>query len=178
MDYLSDILTYILRIVKTPTNSQITDNLLIDYVNRFWIHDVDARIQLFDMKTKYQFQTAPGYDQYNMPMYGIQTEPGNQQISYYPVYQGFTSPAFINGIQVPLQTEKNSFFNIYPNVTQQMNVVIQGNGTAGPYSFQFPVAPNGVMPNPLNTPFNYLLRGHVDLQGIIALANANIPGIG
>jgi hypothetical protein len=66
--------------------------------------DVDARIQLFDLKTKYQFQTAPGYDQYNMPLYEIQTEDGNQQITYYPVYQGFTGPAYVNGVAVPFYT--------------------------------------------------------------------------
>jgi hypothetical protein len=135
--------------------------------------DVDARIQLFDLKTKYQFQTAPGYDQYNMPMYQIQTEEGNQTISYYPVYQGFTGPAYVNGVAVPFYTEKSLFFNHWPNIVQQMNVTIQGNGGAGPYNFQFPISPNNTLPNPLNTPFNYLLRGHVDITGLVALASSN-----
>lgn len=152
----------------------LTDNLIIDYINRFWINDVDARIQLFDLKTKYQFQTKPGYDQYNMPLYNIQTEPGNQPISYYPVYQGFMSPAYINGVQIPLQTQKEVFFNAFPKIVQQMNVVVQGNGSAGPYNFQFPIAPNNTMPNPLNPPFNYILRGHVDMTGIIALSNPSV----
>jgi len=134
--------------------------------------DVDARIQLFDLKTKYQFQTAPGYDQYNMPMYQIQTEEGNQTISYYPVYQGFTGPAYVNGVAVPFYTEKSLFFNTWPNIVQQMNVTIQGNGSAGPYNFQFPIAPNNTLPNPINTPFNYLLRGHVDITGLVALASS------
>jgi len=134
--------------------------------------DVDARIQLFDLKTKYQFQTAPGYDQYNMPMYQIQTEAGNQIISYYPVYQGFSGPAYINGVAVPFYTDKSLFFNTWPNIVQLMTVNIQGNGTAGPYNFQFPIAPNNTLPNPLNTPFQYLLRGHVDITGLIALANS------
>lgn len=130
--------------------------------------DVDARIQLFDLKTKYQFQTAPGYDQYNIPMYGIQTESGNQKISYYPVYQGFLDPASVNGIQVPFQTDKTTFFNIWPNIVQQMNVVAVGNGGAT-YNFTFPIAPNNS--NPVTTPFQYILRGHIDIQGIVTLAN-------
>lgn len=132
--------------------------------------DVDARIQLFDLKTKYQFQTAPGYDQYNMPLYQIQQEPGNQNINLYPVYQGFMAPCYVNGIQVPFYTDKQQFFNTWPNVVQQMITTIQGNGSAGPYNFQFPIAPNFTTPNPLNTPFNYILRGHVDMTGIVALA--------
>src|ERR1700757_2344726 len=105
MNLLSDIITYIRRILKTPSDAVITDNLLIDYVNRFWLMDVDARIQVFDLKTKYQFQTTPGMDQYNMPLYNVQTEPGGQTIASFPVYQGFTTPAYIAGVQVPFYTD-------------------------------------------------------------------------
>ena len=66
--------------------------------------DVDARIQLFDLKTKYGFQTTPGIDQYNMPLYSVQTEPGNQPIASFPVYQGFMTPCYVAGIQVPFYT--------------------------------------------------------------------------
>ena len=169
MNLLQDIVTYVRRIIKSPSNTVITDSLIIDYINRFWIMDVDARIQLFDLKTKYQFQTAPGFDQYNMPLYNLQTEAGPQVISYYPVYQGFIGPGYVNGVQVPIQTEKTSFFNIWPNIVQQMNVVTTGNGGAT-YSFTFPIAPNNTMP--LTTPFQYLLRGHIDVNGIIAFANS------
>jgi len=174
MNLLQDIITYIRRIIKSPSNNVITDNLIIDYVNRFWIMDVDARIQLFDLKTKYQFQTSPGFDQYNMPLYSLQTEPGSQTISYYPVYQGFVGPAYINGIPVSFSTDKNNFFNIWPNVVQQNVVVATGNGGTT-YTFTIPISPNNS--SPLNVPLQYLLRGHVDMTGIIAsgLAPADPP---
>lgn len=165
MNFLSDILTYMRRLIKTPSNALITDNLLIDYVNRFWIMDVDARVQLFDLKTKYQFQTVPGVDRYNMPLYNVQTEPGSQQIGMFPVYQGFIPPVYINGIQVPFQTQKNQFFNIWPNVVQNMGVVGQGDGTAGPYSLQIPLLSGS---SPQNPPYDGILRGHIDITGIIA----------
>lgn len=175
MNLLQDIITYIRRIIKSPSDAQITDDLLIDYINRFWIMDVDARIQLFDLKTKYVFQTIPGVDRYNMPLYNVQTELGGQTIGSYPVYQGFQSPMYINGIQVPLQTQKNSFFNIWPNVSQQAPVVAVGNAGVS-YTFTLPVAPNNS--NPVNIPVNYILRGHVDMAGIIASGNNNDPIIG
>jgi hypothetical protein len=169
MNLLSDILTYIRRIIKSPSNNVITDNLLIDYVNRFVLMDIQARIQLFDFKTNYQFQTQPGVDQYNMPLYNLQIEGSNptSSINYYPVYQGFLSPAYINGIQVPIQTEQNTFYN-RPNVVQQLPVIAVGNGTAGPYNFQFPIVAN--FNTPPNPPTNGILRGHVDLQGVIDFA--------
>lgn len=174
MNLLQDIITYVRRIIKSPSDALITDNLIIDYINRFWIMDVDARMQLFDLKTKYQFQTTPGVDKYNMPLYNVQTEPGGQDIGLYPVYQGFLGPAYINGIQVPFQTQKNQFFNIWPNITQNLGIVGIGNGTKGPYTLQFPILPSSVPPNP---PFSGILRGHIDITGIIATANNVDPPI-
>lgn len=164
MNLLSDIITYVRRIIKSPSNAQITDNLLIDYINRFWIMDVDARLQLFDLKTKYQFQTTPGVDKYNMPLYSVQTEPGNQTIGMFPVYQGFLAPCYINGVQVAFETQKNHFFNGWPNVVQNMRVVATGDGTPGPYTINFGLLPGNQPPNP---PLNGLLRGHIDITGII-----------
>jgi hypothetical protein len=180
MNTLQDILTYIRRIIKTPSNNVITDNLLIDYVNRFCINDIPARLQLFDYKTKYRFQTQSGVDQYNMPLYSVQSEtpevPGSQDVSYYPVYQGFLGPAYINGVNVKFFTEEKYFFNSYPNIIQPLNVVGVGDNRAGPYQLTFPILPSNS--NPVNAPYQYILRGHVDLTGVIANANttnATVP---
>jgi len=124
MNLLNDVITYVRRIIKSPSNAVITDNLIIDYINRFWIMDVDARIQLFDLKTKYQFQTTPGVDRYNMPLYSVQTEPGNQTIGMFPVYQGFLGPAYVNGVQVQFQTQKNQLLQLqkfYSQENQNLN---------------------------------------------------------
>lgn len=145
------------RLVKTPSNAVLTDALIIDYINRFWLMDVDARIQLFDLKTTYVFQTAPGIDSYNMPLYTVQTEPGSQNIGPFPVYQGFEDPIFVNGIQVPFYTERNEFWNLWPNYVQALNPAIEGNGTAGPYTFTLPYFP--------------AIPGHIDINGIMAYYN-------
>lgn len=170
MHLLSDLITYVRRIIKTPSNVVITDELIIDYINRFWISDVDARLQLFDLKTKYAFQTVPGVDRYNMPLYSVQSETPNdptaQDIGMYPVYQGFVSPSYISGVQVSLQTQKNTFFNAWPNIVQNLQVVAIGNGTAGPYTLQLPILAN--FPIPPNPPLQGLLRGHIDISGVIS----------
>src|SRR4029077_684725 len=174
MNLLQDIITYVRRIIKAPSNATITDALIIDSINRFWILDVDARIQLFDLKKVYQFQTVPGFDQYNMPLYDIQTEEGGQNINFYPVYQVFQGPAYINGVEVPLETQRSVFFNMYPKIVQQLQVVGTGDGTTGPYNLNFPVQPSNSVP--LNPPLQYILRGHVDMQGIISTgANEDPP---
>ena len=161
MNLLSDILTYIRRIIKSPSNAQITDNLLIDYVNRFWLMDVDARVQLFDLKTKYQFQTTPGIDKYNMPLYSVQTQPGNQNINLFPVYQGFSQACYVNGIQMPFYTQRDPFWNLWPNYLQPLTTAGTGDGTTGPYT--------------LTLPFFPALPGHIDITGIIATGSTQDP---
>jgi hypothetical protein len=176
MNLLSDVITYVRRLIKTPSNSSITDDLIIDYINRFVIMDVDARMQLFDFKTKYQFQTQPGVDQYNMPLYDVQIESGSQSINMYSVYQGFVGPAYIGGVQVHLETQKDKFFSVWPKIVQQSFVVAQGDGTIGPYTLQIPfIGPPSL---PLNPQVNALLRGHVDISGIIATGQNIDPPIG
>ena len=160
MNLLSDIITYVRRIIKSPSDSVITDNLIIDYINRFWLMDVDARLQLFDFKTKYQFQTTPGIDQYNMPLYDVQTEPGNQTIASFPVYQGFMQSCYMNGIQVPFYTQRDPFFNLWPNYLQFLNPAAEGNG-GSTYTITLPFFP--------------ALAGHVDITGIIATGTNQDP---
>lgn len=161
MNYLQDVITYVRRIVKSPSNAQLSDNLIIDYINRFWLMDVDARLQLFDLKTKYQFQTIPGVNQYNMPLYNVQVEPGNQNIAWFPVYQGFMNPVYSNGIQIPLYTQRAAFFNIWPYYVQSQVQVGTGNGTTGPYN--------------LSVQFSPVIPGHIDMAGIIASGSNEDP---
>lgn len=160
MNMLQDVITYVRRILKTPSNAVITDSLLIDYINRFLLMDVDARVQLFDLKTKYQFETTPGIDQYNMPLYSYQTQPGNQSIASFPLYQGFMQPVRINGINCPLYTQTSTFYDIWPNYLQQQVQVATGNGGT---SYQ------------INLPFFPALPGHVDITGVIASSPTTTP---
>lgn len=154
MNLLSDIITYVRRIIKSPSNAVITDNLIIDYINRFWIMDVDARVQLFDLKTKYQFQTTPGISDYNMSLYNVQTQPGNQPIGMFPVYQGFGQTCYVNGIQIPFHSQRNTFYNLWPNYSQFLQQSGTGDGTTGPYT--------------LTIPFFPAIPGHIDITGIIS----------
>ncbi len=53
-------------------------------------------------------------------------------------------------------------------------MVTTGNGTSGPYNIQLPILGN---PSPPNPPLTGILRGHVDISGIIALGTNTDPPI-
>lgn len=169
MNFLQDVINYVRRIVKTPSNSVLSDDLIIDYINRFWLLDVDARVQLFDFKTKYGFYCTPNVTSYNMPLYGVnqnlaQFESGNQAISSYPVYQGLLDPAFINGIQIPFYTSRDAFYKVWTPYVQTLNSSGTGDGTVGPYNISLPFFP--------------ALRGHLDIDGIIKSGSNIDPIVG
>jgi len=132
--------------------------------------DVDARIQVFDLRKKYQFLTSPGVDRYNMPLYSVQSSSLQAPIAPMPVYQGFMGPVFVNGFQVPFYTQRSEFNNIWPNYVQTQVQTATGNGTAGPYTLNLPFLPN--TPNTINFPLTSgIIRGHIDTTGIIAIYN-------
>lgn len=154
MNLFSDVETYIRRIVKTPSNASLSSSLIADYVNRFVLLDIDARMQLFDYKTKYQFETIPGIADYNMPLYAPQSSSLQSTISPFPVYQGFMQPCFANGIKIPFYTLRDTFWNAWPNYIQPLAEVETGDGSETDFTFTLPFFP--------------AIPGHVDMTGIIA----------
>jgi hypothetical protein len=123
--------------------------------------DVDARIQLFDLKTTYRFETTPLISHYNMPLYSVQDETSTptQSIASYPIYQGFSIPAYANGIQIPLYTDKQTFWNIWPSYIQSLPNTAYGDGTIT--TFQ------------LDLPFFPAIPGYLDITGFNDVLNTS-----
>lgn len=169
MNFLDDVITYVRRLVKTQENASLKTDLIIDYINRFWLMDVAARMQLFDLKTTYRFQTQAGVNKYNIPLYTVngypsQEEPGQQEISYYPVYQGFMEPFRCNGLFGTFMTQTEPFYSAWPNYNQVSQQVGTGDGSTTTFNLQMPFTP--------------ALRGHVDTTGIVAAGSSVDPIVG
>lgn len=156
MNLLTDVITYVRRLIKTASDQVMSDALIIDYINRFYVLDMSARLQLFELKTKYSFVTQPLVDQYNMPYYSTQTAPGGVTIAPYPMYQMFESPVYCDGVAVPLFTDRSSFFNYYPNFDTNEENDVTANGSST-YSF--------------STANNPIERANIDVIGQNAIAN-------
>jgi len=138
---LADIITYVRRIIKQPNNQDISDATIQDYVNRFYVYDMPARIQLFDLKTQYLLELQPNVDQYNAP---ITILPGGAVV---PTYNIFETPAFIDGYKIVWQQDQESFSRLFPNLMQN-NYQQNGSGSSGPYTFTISNGP--------------LVQGHID----------------
>jgi hypothetical protein len=163
MNLISDIVTYVRRIIKSGSNQSISDSLIVDYINRFCIMDLSARIELFDYQTRYIFQTVPNVDQYNIPYYTLQTtdtDLGSTEIYPYPMYQQFQSPCYVNGMQVPFTILRQSYYGAYPNWVQWNNNQYFGDGGVT-YTFTLP--------------YKQMLRAHIDVIGEFKALNNPSP---
>ena len=74
-----------------------------------------------------------------------------------------------------MQSQRGSFFNLWPNVVQNSVTGVLGDGTAGPYTITLPISPGNQVP--INTPVNGVLRGHIDMAGIIATGTNQDPPV-
>lgn len=146
MNLVSDIITYVRRIIKSPSNQVISDSLILDYLNRFYTYDSPARLQLFELKTKYNFMLTPTVDRYNAPY----NPDGNL------TYQSFISPAYIDGAQSNFSISEESFYKAYPRFTnnEQLQVVSNGGGNFTGNTTRFPIQRgfDNSIPQNLNLP--------------------------
>lgn len=118
---LSDVITWVRRIIKQPSDQSISDQTIGDYINRFYVYDVPARVQLFELRRQYTFQTIPNIFMYQFP---------------YQQYQLLRDPAYCDGVRLGFYNHNDQFYNVYPEfVNNQFS--IQGNGTVGVYTIAF-----------------------------------------
>jgi hypothetical protein len=152
---LSDIIIWIRRLLKSPSSASISDNVIADYINRFWSYDVAERIQLLELKRQYTFETAPNIFEYQAPYVPALSNrfPGDtipaappfignppaqlqQAQTLMPVYQNFRPPIYCDGVQIGWFQSNDQFYKVFPELVLN-EFPLQGNGTNGPYQILF-----------------------------------------
>lgn len=125
---LSDIIIYVRRILKQPNTQDISDATIQDYINRFYIYDMPGRIQLFDLRTRYQVELQPNVDRYAAP---VTILPGGTVV---PTFNWFSTPGYIDGYMIVWQQSNDQWNKLFPN-RYQNSFQQSGTGITGPYSF-------------------------------------------
>lgn len=109
------------RLTASPSQNQISDAQLDDYINTFIIFDMPELVRLWNLREEYEFYTDPYIDAYPFPR--------NEFIN---VFQ----PIYIGGYQSFFSQSREQFYRIYPSL-EFITTMGVGDGTSGPYSFQF-----------------------------------------
>lgn len=117
---LQDIINKVRRITARPSDSQITDDQIVDYVNTFYIYDMPEHLRLQNLRVNYQFLTEA-----NVPIYDFPKE----------LYLNVMPPIFIAGYQSYMTQSRENFYRINPELNLLQIQVATGNGSSGPYNF-------------------------------------------
>src|ERR1700742_516115 len=101
------------RLTRSPSQSQITDDDLNNYINTFIVYDFPEHLRTFQLRRPFNFWCNPFQDVYptdkswpvDNPLYNFQ----NLYISVHP-------PVYIAGYQAFYTQSRTQFFGIYPFV--------------------------------------------------------------
>jgi hypothetical protein len=107
---LAAIYTKIRRLLRSPSEAQITSSQIKEYVNTVILYIMPELLELVSMRKTFSFYTTPNVDQYstntlntNDPMYNFK----NSVITT-------RTPVYIAGIRAPFTQERSQFFAQWP----------------------------------------------------------------
>jgi len=117
---LNDIRLKVRRITGRPSDAQITNTQIDDYINTFYLYDFPEHLRLEPLRVNYQFVTTANKSVYDFPIEFFLTN---------------MPPVFIAGYQSYMTQSRENFFRINSQLNYLEQDVATGDGTTGPYSF-------------------------------------------
>lgn len=126
---LQAIQTKVRRLTRSPSQAQLTDADLQNYINTFVVYDFPEHLRMFNLRTTFSFVCNAYQDVYPTDIesfVGVTTNPlydfQNKYISVHP-------PFYIAGYQSFFTQSREGFYGIYPFVTNIASIGQTGNGT-------------------------------------------------
>lgn len=147
---LSDIYTWVRRIVKPDSDQALPDSRILEYLNRFYLYHMPESLQLFELKRQFTLETRPDIFMYQFP---------------FNDYQMVTQPCYIDGVEGGFYMDNRQWYRSFPEQAYNQQP-LSGDGTVGPYTYTL-----------LNIPIR---RGFTDTLGnlrpyvIITAQNASL----
>ncbi len=126
---LAAIQTKVRRLTRTPSQAQLSDYDLNQYINTFVLYDFPEQLRLFNLHTTYTFFTQP-----NVGLYNTQTtNPADELYGFDQNYLTVNPPAYVAGFEVWWSQSPEQFFGVYPELS---SIVQQsaGDGTTMTFS--------------------------------------------
>ena len=151
---LQQIITKVRRITRSPSESQLSDQDIVDYVNTAVLYDFPEILRLFILRTTLTFYTQPGVDVYSTNT----TVPTDPLYNFKNIYIAVHPPLFIAGIQCFYTQERDIFYGYYPQTNTIAMTQLFGDGTPGPFSG--PVIQPGVG----TPPYPFILQNSVNFN--------------
>jgi len=114
---LEAIISKVRKLTGTGTDFQLTDAMIIDYINSFYLYDFPAQFRSLKLKDRYIFNTIRGID-----VYPFDSE-------HYSTVQ---MPCTCAKREIPLYQDNWGFYGLWFS-WQYQETLTQGDGTVGPF---------------------------------------------
>ena len=120
---LQDIRIKVRRLTRSPSDTQITDAQLDDYINTFVLYDFPEQLKIFSLRRTFSFYSEPYIDRYETNTVDINSPMYNFKNKYLSVHKQIT----IAGFPTMLSESREQFYGIYP-MTFSINAIAYGDG--------------------------------------------------
>ena len=122
---LDAIRTKVRRLTRTPSQNQMTDATMDEYINTFVLYDFPEHLRTFTLRTRTSFFTTPYVDQYPAGFFPLTDFPNK----YINVFE----PVYISGYKAFYSQSPEQFYNIYP-VNRTEETIGTGDGGTTTFS--------------------------------------------
>jgi len=131
------------RLTRSPSETQLSNDNIDEYVNTFILYDFPEHLRLFSLRKVFTFYTEPFIDEYTSENPAVELD--DFENKYISVHE----PVFIDGNRVPLYQDRDQFYGIYPRVNTRQTI---GTGDGATLQFtgtltNFPILRNNVLFN-------------------------------
>jgi len=119
------------RLTRTPSEAQLSNDALQEYINTFLVYDMPEHLRLFNLRTTFSFYCAPNIDTYITDDTLPTTDP---LYNFKNIYLSMASPIFIAGYQRQFSESRSEFYAQYPLISNIQSIGVKGNGLNTIYS--------------------------------------------
>lgn len=130
---LTQIQQKVRRLTRKPSENQLSDADLNNYINTFVLYDFPEHLRTFNLRTSFTFYTNPGQDVYNTDQVSFAGATNNILYNFQNLYLSVADPVYIGGYQQIYLQSRAQFYGIYP-LLNSISQVGSGDGTVGPFS--------------------------------------------
>lgn len=138
---LYDIMQKVRATTGRPDESQLSNENLVDYINRYYQFVMPKELKTFFGYTYYTFFTQPG-----IPTYTVPTDNSGSSLTDNSTFMTLNPQVYIGGFPVDWYIDPDLFFQDYP---MQENTFPVATGDGANANFPFTVPNNPILPGSL-----------------------------
>jgi hypothetical protein len=120
---LTNIITKVRYLTRSPSVNQITDTQITNYVNTFVLYDFPMRLRTFSLHKNLTFYTQPYVDVYQENY----ANPYDPLYNFKNKYLSLKPPFYVSGNEVFYTQSEDQFYRLYPKITLQ-KLLAYGDG--------------------------------------------------